>query len=235
MSTSRIVKTSPAHRKDRYHHGDLRNALLETALRLVGERGVEGFSLREAARAVGVSPGAAYRHFADKAALLGALSVDGHARLAAAMERALAKLSAAPGSAAHAVDSVFAIGAAYIDFAVANPSRFRVMFGPCKPSEEDLARLEAERRDTYQILVDVLDALVAAGLARAEARAGAELPMWSLVHGLASLLVDGALTLSPREREDALRHSARMLLLGLGCPPRHLPAARPVAADPRTW
>src|SRR5512144_3334234 len=89
----------------RYHHGDLRNALLETALRLVSERGAEGFSLREAARAVGVSPGAAYRHFADKAALLGALSADGHARLAVAMQRALAQLSSPPGSPAHAAAS----------------------------------------------------------------------------------------------------------------------------------
>lgn len=226
------VKTAPEPRKDRYHHGDLRNALLETALRLVAERGAEGFSLREAARAVGVSPGAAYRHFADKAALLGALAADGHARLAAAMERALARLSPAAGTAAHAVESFLALGEAYIDFAVAHPSHFRVMFGPCKPGEEDLACLAAQGRDTFQILVDVLDELVAAGVVRAEARAGAELPAWSTVHGLASLLVDGALTLSARERGDALRHAARVLLIGFGCPPRHVPAARPVTVDP---
>ena len=228
------MKSPPASRKDRYHHGDLRNALLETALRLVAERGAEGFSLREAARAVGVSPGAAYRHFADKAALLGALSADGHARLAAAMERALARLSAPPGSAAHAAASFVAIGAAYVDFAVAHPAHFRVMFGPCKPGEEDLACLAALGRDTYEILVDVLDELVAAGLVRAEARAGAELPAWSLVHGIASLLVDGAISLSPRDRDDVVRQSARMLLLALGCPAREAPAARPVILpDPR--
>jgi len=220
-------------KKDRYHHGDLRNALLETALRLVAERGPEGFSLREAARAVGVSPGAAYRHFADKAALLGALAADGHARLAAAMERALASLPGEPGSAGHAMASLLAIGTAYVEFAVAHPAHFRVMFGPCKPGADDLACLAAQGRDTYQILVDVLDGLVSAGAIRAEARAGAELPTWAHVHGLASLLVDGALTLSAREREDALQHAGRVLLLGLGCPPGAVKATRPVNADPR--
>ncbi len=228
----KLMKRSSAPRKDHYHHGDLRNALVETALRLVTERGPEGFSLREAARAVGVSPGAAYRHFADKAALLGALSADGHARLAAAMEHALAHLPEAPGSAAHAAASFLAIGAAYVEFAVANPSHFRVMFGPCKPGEDDLACLAAQGRDTYQILVDVLDGLVATGVVPPETRAGAELSTWSLVHGLASLLVDGALTLSPRERQDAQRHAGHLLLVGLGCSPGDLPTARPVTVDP---
>jgi AcrR family transcriptional regulator len=229
----KLMRRSPAPRKDHYHHGDLRNALVETALRLVAERGPEGFSLREAARAVGVSPGAAYRHFADKAALLGALSADGHARMVATMEHALAHLPEEPGSAARAIASFLAIGAAYVEFAVAHPSHFRVMFGPFKPGEDDLACLAAQGRDTYQILVDVLDGLVAIGVVLPEARIGAELPVWSHVHGLASLLVDGALTLSPSERYDALRHAGHVLLRGLGCSPGDLPTARPVTADPR--
>ena len=229
----KVMKRSSAPRKDHYHHGDLRNALVENALRLVAERGPEGFSLREAARAVGVSPGAAYRHFADKAALLGALSADGHARMVATMEHALAHLPEEPGSAARAIASFLAIGAAYVEFAVAHPSHFRVMFGPCKPGEDDLACLAAQGRDTYQILVDVLDGLVATEVVLPEARIGAELPVWSHVHGLASLLVDGALTLSSSERHDALRHAGHVLLRGLGCSPGDLPAARPVTVDPR--
>jgi AcrR family transcriptional regulator len=228
------VRRIPAPRKDHYHHGDLRNALLETALRLVAERGPEGFSLREAARAVGVSPGAAYRHFADKAALMGALAVDGHVRMAAAMEAALARVRSARGSAAHAVASAFAIGEAYVEFAVAHPAHFRVMFGPCEPQEEDLACLGQQGRGTYQILIDVLDQLVAAGVVSAEARAGAELPMWSFVHGLASLLVDGSISLVAEERRHALRGGLRVLLAGLGCSAADLPSRPPaIDADPR--
>ncbi len=229
----KLMKRSPAPRKDHYHHGDLRNALVETALRLVAERGPEGFSLREAARAVGVSPGAAYRHFADKAALLGALAADGDARLAAAMEHAIARLPEDLGSAARAVASFLAAGAAYVEFAVAHPSHFRVMFGPCKPGEDDLASLAEQGRDPYQILVDLLDGLVATGVVLPEARVGAELPVWSVVHGVASLLVDGAFTLSPGERHDALRHAGNMLLRGLGCSPGDLSTSRPVTVDPR--
>src|SRR3954468_5563284 len=71
-----------------YHHGDLRNAFVRAALGLVSTRGVHAFSLREAAREIGVSPSAAYRHFTDKEALLDAVASDGMERLADEMQRA---------------------------------------------------------------------------------------------------------------------------------------------------
>src|SRR5215213_6532359 len=74
--------------RDGYHHGDLRNAFMRAALALVEQRGVNGFSMREAAREIGVSPSAAYRHFQDKDALLAALAEEGDARMAAAMRAA---------------------------------------------------------------------------------------------------------------------------------------------------
>jgi AcrR family transcriptional regulator len=228
------VKTPQTPERGRYHHGDLRNALVETAARLVAERGPEGFSLREAAREVGVSPGAAYRHFADKAALLVALAIDGHARLATALERSIAKLPA-PGTAGHAVASLEATGLAYVEFALANPSHFRVMFGPCVEAEGFEPGCAASGRDAYQILSDVLDALVAREVIPAPARAGAEIVAWSAVHGFASLLVDGAVPLGPRERAAVLRGLNRTLLLGWGASPRRLPPAPEgtVDTDPR--
>jgi AcrR family transcriptional regulator len=227
-----IVKTARAPRKDGYHHGDLRNALLETALRLVSERGPEGFSLREAAREVGVSPGAAYRHFADKAALLTALAVDGHVRLADAMERALGRVRGAAGSKARAVAGFMAIGEAYVDFALAHAAHFQVMFGPCM--DADAAPCSAATgRDAFGILVDALDDLVAAGAVAVEGRAGAETTVWSAVHGLATLQSDGALPLTAAERAMALAGMARLLLAGMGCPQALLPGAAPVDADPR--
>lgn len=217
-----------------YHHGDLRNALLSKALELVAERGPEGFSLREAAREVGVSPGAAYRHFADKAALLTALAIDGHARLAAAMERAVTRLPGPAGTKVRAVAAMMAIGEAYVEHAVRHPSHFRVMFGPCIVEEGFAPGCAPSGRDAFQILVDALDGLVAAGVVGPEARAGAEIGAWSGVHGLAALLVDGALELPARQRVDALRAVTRTFLLGLGCDPALLPppGAR-VHADPR--
>lgn len=223
------MKNPPATpSRDRYHHGDLRQALLEASLSLVTELGVERFSLREAARAVGVSPAAAYRHFQDKGALLAALALDASGRLTQGMERAISRAPGEPGTRAHAVAAFAAVGGAYVEFFVQHPAHFRMMFGPWCPH---LTR-EPGARDPYGILVDSLDALVSTGAIPAEARAGAELAAWSTVHGLASLVVEGALTFTKAERQAAMRHLAVTLLTGLGGDPSALgsPAA-PLALE----
>ncbi len=234
----RISTDAPS--RARYHHGDLRHALLEAALTLVSKRGVEGFSLRETAREVGVSPAAAYRHFEDKAALLEALATDGMGRLAVAMEKAIARAPGAPGSPARAAAELAALGTAYVEFAVAHPSHFRVMFGPwCDHPEMEELPPEAlpGGRDPYQILVDTLDGLVRAGAIAPAARAGAEIAAWASVHGLASLLVEGSLPLSAKGRTQAVGVIQRTLLLGLGGAPGLLGAiggvGAPLDADPR--
>lgn len=216
-----------------YHHGDLRNALVEEALRLIARRGVESFSLREAARALGVSPTAAYRHFADKDSLLGAVAGEGFARLATAMERAVSRLEAPAGSPAHAVAAMLAVGEAYVDFALRHPSHFRVMFGPwLKEAADCEPGVGPSGKGAYQLLTDALDALVASGAVTAEARAGAEIGAWAGVHGFASLAMDGTLDLPPRERDAALRQALRTFLLGLGVDPALLARPEPVDARP---
>ena len=208
-------------RRSQYHHGDLRNALLAAALKLVAKRGVEGFSLREAARAVGVSAAAAYRHFEDKSALLSALALEGLVRLAARMEEAVARAPGAPGTAARAVAELSAIGETYVEFAVANPSHFRVMFGPwCEHPDlsDPPPGVFPAGRDPYQLLVATLDGMVRTGAIAPAARQGAEFPAWSSVHGLATLLVEEALPLDARERAQAYAILIRTLLLGLGAP-----------------
>jgi AcrR family transcriptional regulator len=230
------IRASAPRRRAQYHHGDLRNALVAAALKLVARRGVEGFSLREAARAVGVSPAAAYRHFEDKSALLSALALDGLARLAAKMEEAVSRAPGAPGTPARAAAELSAIGEAYVEFAIANPSSFRVMFGPwCE--HPDLANPPAgvfpNGRDPYQLLVATLDGMVAAGAIAPAARDGAEFAAWSAVHGLSTLLVEEALPLDAKERAQAYRILIRTLLLGLGAAPALLePAGAAPALGP---
>jgi AcrR family transcriptional regulator len=210
------MRTPAPARKQAYHHGDLRNALLAAALRLVARHGVEGFSLREAARAVGVSAAAAYRHFEDRSALLEALAHEGLAQLALGMEEAVASAPGAPTTAARAAAELTRIGTAYVEFAVAHPARFRVMFGPwCDLSEELAPELLPRGRDPLHVLVDTLDGMVRAGAITAAAREGAEVAAWSAVHGLASLLVDGGL-LDDGDRARTCGVVLRMILLGLG-------------------
>ena len=161
-----------------YHHGDLPAALLAAAEVLLDEGGDGALSLREVARRAGVSPAAAYRHLPDKEALL--------ARLAA---RGFAEFGAALGRAAAASDSPLdAMGLAYVEFALARPARFRLMFGPLAARTKDEA-LGAARRQAFSLLSGV------AGSRAASLRA------WGMVHGLAMLLLDGAL---PAEDPTAL-------------------------------
>jgi AcrR family transcriptional regulator len=233
------MKTSVAPRKGGYHHGDLRKALVAAALKLVAKHGVEAFSLREAARAVGVSPAAAYRHFEDRSALLKALAHEGLARLALKMEEAVVTAPGAPGSPARAAAELAGIGAAYVEFAVANGSHFRVMFGPwCDLADELAPELLPRGRDPLQLLVDTLDGMVRAGAITAPARQGAEIFAWSAVHGFASLVVEGGLPLDGEERARAYGVVQRTILLGLGVSPdlvgppggATLPALRPELA-----
>ncbi len=219
------MKSPPTRARSRYHHGDLRNALLETALALVAQRGPEGFSLREAAREIGVSPAAAYRHFSDKTSLLAALAEDGHGRLAASMERSLSRIAVAPGTKAHAAQALLAIAEGYLDFAVRHPAHFRVMFGPSTRVKGFSPCCAPSGRGSFQILVDALDGLVTAGVISPEQRVGAEVAAWAGVHGLATAVVEGSLPLDSQQRADAVRGVTRTFLLGVGCDPALMPSS----------
>lgn len=145
-----------------YHHGDLRAALLDAADALLEAGEV---SLREAARRAGVSPAAAYRHFADKEALLAALAARHFGEFAAALAGA----------------DFAGKGVAYVRFALERPGRFRLMFGPLLKRAAAHPELRAASDAAFERLT------AAAGGRDAAIRA------WAMVHGLAHLLLDGAI------------------------------------------
>lgn len=166
-----------------YHHGDLRSALVAAAGDLVREFGPAGVSLRQAARLAGVSAMAPYRHFADKDALLSAVAAVGFENFAAELAVAT-RLEADPRN------GLIAQGVAYVAFAWRQPALFRLMFGPVITEAGSLASLRQAGAAAYA----VLEAAVAAILPQDEAaRADLTLAAWSIVHGLACLLVDGRL------------------------------------------
>ncbi|UPY37281.1 TetR-like C-terminal domain-containing protein [Sediminicoccus sp. KRV36] len=155
-----------------YHHGDLRTALLDAADALLDQGGDGAVSLREAARMAGVSPTAAYRHFADKDALLAALALRGFEAFGAAMAAAVARGDVTP---------YVARGRAYIRFALARPGRFRLMFGPLLARSGAHPALLAASRQAF------------AALQASTGEKDAALRGWGMVHGLAHLLLDGAI------------------------------------------
>jgi AcrR family transcriptional regulator len=171
-----------------YHHGDLRNSLIQAALTLVAERGVDGFSLRGAARTVGVSPSACYRHFADREALLAAVAHEGLDKLAADMRTAAAPY---PDVTPHdAVRRFWSYSSAYLHFALSHPAHFRVMHA--LPKSEQSRVLMLPRTPAVLAQAAMAD-LVEAGVVAPETAGRALLACWTSVHGLASLAVSGQL------------------------------------------
>lgn len=199
-----------------YHHGDLRNALVDAGLRLIEQVGADGFSLREVARAVGVSANAAYRHFEDKGALLTAIAVRGFERLAACMEEAMRAARPKGAVRSRAVARFNAAARAYVALAQEHPQLYGLMFGSagraCLAAEEALVGATPGA-----LLGRVLDELVEERALSRPHRAGAELHVWSAVHGFASLAHTGPLAaLSPQARADALDGLLRVVIAGLG-------------------
>jgi AcrR family transcriptional regulator len=177
--------------KKGYHHGALHSALIEASIALAREGGPDRVILREAARAAGVSHSAAYRHFADREALLAEVSRHARAALAAEMRRRVSRIN-------EPRKRLQAVGIAYVDFALNQPGLFRTAFTshPAtsqddRPAEPETGSPDAE--EPYEILAQVLDEAQAAGLLDPRRRPGAEIAVWSAVHGLACLLVDGPL------------------------------------------
>lgn len=160
-----------------YHHGDLRAALLSTAMRML-ESG-EAFSLRAIARNAGVSATAPYRHFADRDALESALAVEGFRDL----KHNLTAGRDLPSSIADLAE----FGVAYVDFAMRRPALFRLMFGkPCDDSDDERVQAADE---LHELLTHALESVAPGSDATALACAG-----WGLAHGLACLHLDGKLS-----------------------------------------
>jgi AcrR family transcriptional regulator len=189
-----------------YHHGDLRNALVLAATELAAVQGPDGVVLREAARRIGVSPSAAYRHFPSREGLLAVVGSQARQALA---DRMLAAMDAvrARDSQKRAVARFRACGREYIRFALEEPGLFAVAFRP-----HSLELFVPEDPSPYHVLSGSLDELDRARLL-AVPRPGAEENAWVAVHGAAMLLGGGAIP--SRERERVIEGTLDMVAHGL--------------------
>jgi AcrR family transcriptional regulator len=185
---------------DRYHHGNLRASLIEAAGRIVETKGVEALSLREAARSVGVSHAAPYRHFADKEALIAALATD-------AFERLLERLQAVPQGDDPAARLV-ALAVAYVDFARDEPGRFQLMFNREARDRDKYPELYAAAVRAYELNAAAVATVMPQGT---DIELAAE-AAWALVHGIANLMLERQLDPLPPQRVAAM---ARQLIHGL--------------------
>jgi AcrR family transcriptional regulator len=195
-----------------YHHGNLKEALIEAALRLIVEKGASGFTFAEAARMAGVSPAAPYRHYKDRDELLADVARRGFAEFESALSKAWDNGAPDP------LTAMDRLGKAYLRFAAKEPAYYAAMFESGTPPDgSPELRMEADR--AFSVLRQAAEALVE--LAPAGKRPPSmmvALHMWSLAHGIASLFVraDGGRRKLPMPPDDLLEAGTLVYLDGLG-------------------
>ena len=196
-----------------YHHGNLREALIQAAQDLIGAKGPAGFTIAEAARLAGVSPAAPYRHFRDAESLLAEVATRG---FDAFRDRLAAALTASPAT--DPARAAEAVGRAYLAFAREEPAFYAAMF-EARIAREPFPDLQAAGDRAFAVLRTLAERL--AGAARIQPRPPAlmiALHIWSLAHGIASLFgrADPSRRPLPMSAEDLLEAAVLIYLQGLG-------------------
>ncbi len=190
-----------------YHHGKLKQALVDAAIVLIAEVGTHGFTLREVARRAGVSHNAPYRHYRDKDELLAVVAMQGFVRLTAAMQR-----SAARGS--DTLERLRFCGRGYVDFALRWPQHFFVMFD-LPSSREKYPEYAAAGQEAFDTLLSFIVACQEAGTLPKEDPEILALTAWSLVHGIAKLAISQHLPFTRTAARAFADKAAKILLSGM--------------------
>jgi AcrR family transcriptional regulator len=198
-------------RAGHYHHGDLRQALIDEALRTIDRYGPEALTLRGVAEALGVSRTAMYRHFSDKQALIAAVAREGFRALRLA-------LSSAWEQSGHGRAGFTAMGEAYLQFAVTRASYYRVIFGRFDESPDKDPQLLEEAAAAFHVLVDALVEQQRDGIVRADDPVAQARFVWSVTHGLAMLTIDGQLR-EVTDQTTFIRYAIERLQTGIAVHP----------------
>jgi AcrR family transcriptional regulator len=209
---SQMSSTAPIRSVKGYHHGDLRGALIHTALTMVTEEGAWDFTLREVARRAGVSHMAPYNHFEDKTALLAEVAALGFESLRQTLEAAAFKKSRSRRLA------FGNIAAAYVRFGVEHPAHYRLMFSAELAEKALYPALEVAIAAACAALTSALGAGQTSGVTRQMTMRDQALAAWSLVHGLTTLLIDQRVSFlgaSTGEPEKYARQVGMALFEGL--------------------
>lgn len=199
-----------ANRRANYHHGDLKRALTEAALALVAEKGPKGFTLSEAARRAGVSLAAPYRHFTDKADLLAAVAEQGFVELHQALQTAAEGVSDPRAR-------MLEMARGYVRWAVTHPDYYQVMFGAETKDKAEHPGLQVAGAKAFGTLLEEVTHGLAAGAIRGANPLHVAGPVWSMIHGVASLAISGDLRHVgiDEQPEDLAARAANDLLDGL--------------------
>ena len=201
-------------REGAYHHGNLREALIQAARELIKEKGPAGFTFADAARSAGVSPAAPYRHFRDREALLADVAREGFGRFEAMLATGW------NGGKPDAITAFHNVGRAYLAFARAEPAYYAAMFESGLPPDLN-PEMRAAGDKAFGVLRSAADVLV--GMLPAGKRPPGmmmSLHVWAMAHGIASLFGrgDAGRRTLPMTAEELLESEILIYLQGLGFP-----------------
>jgi AcrR family transcriptional regulator len=181
-------------KKKAYHHGDLKNALIKAGVEILAKDGVSGLSLRKVAKRAGVSHAAPYAHFVDKQALIAAISTEGFRQLYEQVNAVAEKYKSQPAK--QMIEAAWA----YVQFALDDRDRFKVMFSGVLEKEKDYPEFVAEAHRNFQLVKTIIEANQAAGMLRGGPSDLAALSAWGSVHGFIMLLLEGQISHTILER-----------------------------------
>ena len=196
----------------RYHHGDLRRALISAAREVLREEGTGKLSLRAAARRAGVSHASAYYHFEDKTSLIAAVAVQAFNELGEATDTVYEQ------GGRSTLEQLKAVASAYVRFALSNPQEFRVMFLPELRSDAVRTEVEQAGRAGYERTLTLVAELQTEGRVAEGDPEAVAISAWAMMHGLATLMIDGPLYRNARTeegRELLVSNAVEHLLFGV--------------------
>jgi AcrR family transcriptional regulator len=179
MVKAKIIK------KKTYHHGDLKNALIQAGVEILAKNGVSGLSLRKVALKAGVSHSAPYAHFVDKQALIAAISTEGFRQLYERVSSVTEKYKSQPRK------QLIEVAWAYVQFAMDDPDRFKVMFSAVLEKEKEYPEFVAESQRNFQLVKMIVETNQASGELRSGPSELVALCAWGIVHGFVMLLLEG--------------------------------------------
>lgn len=172
----------------KYHHGDLKNALIKAGVQILSKEGVGGLSLRKVAQRAGVSHSAPYAHFSDKQSLIAAISTEGFKQLYAELDAAI---SAHPGNPKRQLQE----GAwAYVQFALNNTDTFKIMFSGALEKEKEYADFVEISHKTFNLVAEIVRAGQDARILRSAPPEIMAVAVWGQVHGIISLLLEAQIS-----------------------------------------
>jgi len=175
-------------KKKTYHHGDLKNALINAGVEILAKEGVSGLSLRKVASKAGVSHTAPYSHFADKQALIAAISTEGFRQLYERVEAVAEEYKTRPSR------QLVEVAWSYVQFAMDDRDRFKVMFSGVLEKEKEYPEFVAESQKNFQLVKMIVEANQAAGVLRSGPSDLMALSAWGIIHGFIMLLLEGQIS-----------------------------------------